>query len=1133
MLTSSLLSAQTFFVKSGAIGDGSSWTNASGDLNNIIENAPEGSEVWVAEGTYTPVVCSACTEANRNTSFEIPNGVAIYGGFLGSEISLEERDWSNNTTILSGDIDADGTLAGNSYTIIYTNNVDNTTILDGFKIAYGNANSTLGFPATRHQSGGGWFNDGSQLGSVSSPTIRNCHFFNNQAVGSGAGFYNDGGFQGSNENVFEHCIFEDNFATQGGGAVFNFAGFEGHSSPQFSNCTFNNNSTNMEGGGIHNNGGQGGISNPTFNNCHFIENHAVADGGGLMNKGHGGESSPQFTDCTFVNNSSDNNGAAVYNYANFQGVSYAGFYNCFFTGNFSGENGAGMYNSGYQGDCIVSLENCDFIANHSGGAGAGVFNNGGEGNSSPIVKNCEFSNNIADTYGAGMYNQGKTGNSSPIITNCKFYKNIGSSAGGMYNLGSEGGNANPIITNCTFYGNEANVGGAIYSNAGDTTGTASPTIVNCILWANVANFGAVFRNIGGRPIISYSLVDAADCEVMESGINSLIDCGAGMMFNENPLFIDESNGDLHVMDGSPVIDMGLNAAIMNLDIDLDSLVRINNGVVDLGAYEYNNGTIYEAPQIVVQPNSGDICEGENFNFLIEVSGTGPFEYQWIKDGINIPSNNTNEVVLINVNNSNAGIYECIITGPQGEVVPSQVVELLVTPLAELSINLVAESINICVEEDLVVLAEVENAGLEPVFEWFVNGNSVSGSNEELTFSNLSNGDEITCEITSIVNCLISNSILSTPIVIEVNEWVDPTIIVDSDVIEICEDETVSFVASIENGGNDPIVQWMVNGENVGTNNLEFSSSNLTNNDEISCELISSMACVNNISTISDGLTIIVNPILQPMINITANTNEICAGEMIQFNANTENEGETPSFQWMINGEIVMENSNTYNTNSLSDNDIISCELISLDNCLSNSSSISNEITIFVSENIDLNININTSSPPEICIGEPLTFVAISNNQGISLDYNWMINGLSVNENGNSFIAEDLMNDDIVSCQLSSSALCLNEPFVISNEIPVIVDSCNMVSTEYLEQIDHFSLFPNPVKDQIFVKFDQPLEKNVDFKIISVDGKVLFTKMILAQRQLNEQIFLPSLISGIYFVGIQSNAFFNVKKIAIQ
>ncbi|MDH4241530.1 MAG: S8 family serine peptidase, partial [Phycisphaerae bacterium] len=79
---------------------GMSWEHAYTDLQEAIYRARKcGCEqIWVAKGTYKPA------KAARSISFELVDGVAIYGGFAGIESHPSQRNLTdpNNETILSG-----------------------------------------------------------------------------------------------------------------------------------------------------------------------------------------------------------------------------------------------------------------------------------------------------------------------------------------------------------------------------------------------------------------------------------------------------------------------------------------------------------------------------------------------------------------------------------------------------------------------------------------------------------------------------------------------------------------------------------------------------------------------------------------------------------------------------------------------------------------------------------------------------------------------------------------------------------------------------------------------------------------------------------------------------------------------
>lgn len=85
---------------------------------------------------------------------------------------------------------------------------------------------------------------------------------------------------------------------------------------------------------------------------------------------------------------------------------------------------------------------------------------------------------------------------------------------------------------------------------------------------------------------------------------------------------------------------------------------------------------------------------------------------------------------------------------------------------------------------------------------------------------------------------------------------------------ICAGTTVTFNATITNGGSSPVYQWKVNGANVGTNSSTYSSSTLKNNDIITCVLTSNETCVIPAVITSNSITMKVN---QPTTSTTIKT----------------------------------------------------------------------------------------------------------------------------------------------------------------------------------------------------------------------------------------------------------------------
>jgi probable HAF family extracellular repeat protein len=245
--------------------DGTSWADAYTDLQDALTDAgTSGKDIWVAEGIYKP------TDGNdRTVSFQLIDGVGVYGGFFGTELSLEQRNWRKYRTILTGDINQPGDANDNSYHVV--KGADNA-IIDGFTITAGNANGS----GSNSYGGGVYCNS-------ASPTIDNCTIEGNKSSYVGAGMYNT-----NNSVKLTNCVLRDNESSGSGGAIANYSP---DCSGTLTNCVFYGNKANSRGGAIFNNS-----SSPTLTNCTFTNNEAGGGGGGITNWGF---SDPVITNCIF------------------------------------------------------------------------------------------------------------------------------------------------------------------------------------------------------------------------------------------------------------------------------------------------------------------------------------------------------------------------------------------------------------------------------------------------------------------------------------------------------------------------------------------------------------------------------------------------------------------------------------------------------------------------------------------------------------------------------------------------------------------------------------------------------------------------------------------------------------------
>jgi hypothetical protein len=590
----SKVNAQIYVDRSATSGsnNGTSWTSAYNNLQDAIDAAVKDQEIWVAAGTYYPTkdhTGDTLPTDNRDKNFHLGTDMKIYGGFLGTETQLSVRDAVANITILSGDFSNDDVVTGggrtlsikdnteNAYHVMITSELTSEAVIDGFTIKGGNDDDYVSYQGGRfyRNNGGGMYNGSFSINDiVSSPTITNSTFANNNANDDGGGMYNDY----ATSPTITNSTFTNNNATSNGGGMYN----DNESSAAITNSTFtNNNAKGVVGGGIYGDGG--GMynefeSSPTITNSTFTNNNATSNGGGMYNDSG---TSAAITNSIFTNNKAVKDGGGMYNNVE----SLPTITNSTFTNNDAENDGGGMY-SGYASSATIT--NVTFTNNNANRDGGGMYN-GYE--SSAAITNSTFTNNNANHDGGGMYNDSGT---SAAITNSTFTNNNAvNDGGGMYN----GFESSAAITNSTFTNNNANGdGGGIY-NLFDS----SPTITNSIFWDNTKEDST---NIAGADIFNGEgpsgpgfIPKVTYCLTQE---NSTYSSGTGIINNQDPLFVDAATGDYRIKSCSPAFNTGT-ADTTGLDlglVDLAGNARVFGGRIDMGALEYQ-GAPYDGTAIYV------------------------------------------------------------------------------------------------------------------------------------------------------------------------------------------------------------------------------------------------------------------------------------------------------------------------------------------------------------------------------------------------------------------------------------------------------------------------------------------------------------------------------------------------------
>ncbi len=361
--------------KTGGANSGANWADAFTSLQSALDVAQAGDQVWVAQGVYVPSK-RVDEDDPRSATFNLVNGVALYGGFSGTpgqEDDFSARDWQIYPTVLSGDIDGNDSvdargvltttehLVGeNAYHVLMAEGVDERTLLQGFIVTAGQAMDG----SDGQNRGGGMYI------SFADPTLSDLTFSANSAF-TGGGLVN-----WASSPDLTHITFTANSSEFVGGGMSNYSSSEfvgmssySGSAPILTDVSFFANSAPY-GGGMYNHSG----SSPTLTNVTFVANSATEGGGGGMSNAR---NSPTLTNVTFTANSAKEGGGGIQNYESTSTLT-----NVAFAANSAGNEGGGMWNR--RGFSV--LTNVTFAANSAGTEGEGIYSD----DIVPLIRNSIF-----------------------------------------------------------------------------------------------------------------------------------------------------------------------------------------------------------------------------------------------------------------------------------------------------------------------------------------------------------------------------------------------------------------------------------------------------------------------------------------------------------------------------------------------------------------------------------------------------------------------------------------------------------------------------------------------------------------------------------------------------------------------
>jgi len=610
---------------------GTTWSDAYPDLQQALSIAEEGDSIFVATGEYKPHV------TDRMISFTLPSGVALLGGYIGTEEAARLRDPASYPTILSGDIGVLNDSTDNSYHVVYAIGTDSTTLLDGFIITGGHAVVESNGYFGPLDFGGGILLEGNDIHPVSYLKIRNCIVKDNTAdYGGGIAGYGEEAYWPLFD-VADSQILHNHARFQCGGLYVEGAVL-GNRSQMIHNTNFIENWDQVKAGALYFHEYCGPVE---ITACEFIRNHSSPFGAGAIHFYNSCDEGTHFRidDCLFEDNrGGEGKSVRFWFYSGL--VDSSKLYQLSFRNNQIMEpigEASAIVLFGLDLSVNLDIANVSFINSEDDNTSVGSV-------MTLDCTNCQLELDVRRSiFGKNKFmwfsplfyfypGVGFDGTSDWTVNfeNCLFYENSGI----MFLSEDQVGLGEYNFRNCTFSDN----GDQAFRRAERLEDLMaiidSPNIrlQNCIIKEEGSSLQTFFINTDAddmQDVIGYQIDNSLfSFDGCPAGSDLSI-CGEGLIFNTDPEFVNPFQGDFRVAACSPAINAGNNSLIDSLADhfhDLGGNDRIQEGLIDLGAYE--------RPSFQLEiPSMKEVnCFGGSDGF-VEMASNGEFptQYYWIKE----------------------------------------------------------------------------------------------------------------------------------------------------------------------------------------------------------------------------------------------------------------------------------------------------------------------------------------------------------------------------------------------------------------------------------------------------------------------------------------------------------------------
>lgn len=465
-----------------------------------------------------------------------------------------------------------------------------------------------------------------------------------------------------------------------------------------------------------------------------------------------------------------------------------------------------------------------------------------------------------------------------------------------------------------------------------------------------------------------------------------------------------------------------------------------------------NEQVASLPTVSIEMTSAVNCPGETYQFTASIDGNAAsVNLQWQINGTPVVGATANVFETINL--TEGDVVECVLSLSDNATYqhvsnPLMIDEIFL--LQEPEIEVVADQNSYCENANMTftVLSDNTQEATNLSYQWTINGQAVANATAiSFTTNGLTGFDDVSCILTYDNNCTTANQVAASAISVTIENALTPTININTNTTNICQGTNVTFSAGGIHWGDNPTFEWQIDGQTVGNNATSFSTTELLDGQVVTCILTSSIDCATNNVINAQASAVSVTPIAEPSIIITADASEICTGTPVTFSAQGNNWGDTPQLKWMIDGlAIANANGTSFTTSDLTNGQTVTCSVLSNIACSTGNEVHSSSIAIQVNDGALPTVTIEADNN-QVCAGTNIIFTATGTFLGTQPTFQWFVDGLEVGNNSAVFSSNTLTNGQVISCEVNSSADCVQTTLATSNQILSQIGSMTLAIVE--------------------------------------------------------------------------------------